>query len=74
MNATSNKKRWIAPIVLLLLLLSYVLYKRYHHPHARTGTTIIETDSTIIEVTVVESLDSAGNVQYETTRTVRPRH
>ncbi len=74
MDTISNNKRWIALIVLLLLLLSYVLYKRYHHPHAHTGTTLIETDSTIIEVTVVESLDSAGNVQYETLRKVTPKN
>ncbi len=65
-----TNKRWIALLVLFALIFGYVLYKKYYKPHARTGTTIIETDSAIIEVTVVESLDSAGNIQYETTRAV----
>ncbi len=68
-----NKRLTYSVIAILLILFSYLAYMRFHKPHAHTGTTTIETDSSIIQITVVESLDSAGNVQYETTRTVTPK-
>ncbi len=73
MSTRTSKGSTYAVIAILLILLAYVLYMRFHKPHAHTGTTTIETDSSIIEVTVVESLDSAGNVQYETIRKSTPK-
>ncbi|MCD7720776.1 MAG: hypothetical protein LUI09_00940 [Prevotellaceae bacterium] len=73
MNERSSKMKVVAMIAILSILVGYVTYKRFHHPHAKTGTTIVETDSSIIEVTVEESRDSTGILQYHTTRTVKPK-
>lgn len=53
----------------VVCVLAYLFYKQ-RHPHAETGTTIVETDTTIVTTSVVETRDSSGNLQYETLRKV----
>ncbi len=73
MSISSDKTKLLAFIAILLILVGYFTYKRFRHPHAPVGTTVMETDSSVIEVTVVESKDSAGLLQYHTTRVVKPK-
>jgi len=61
-------KRVIALIVAILLII--LVHWWFTHPFAKTGTTVIETDSTIITSTVIQSKDTAGNMQFKTIRKV----
>ncbi len=65
------KKVFILLVALLALCAGVAIWWSSRTPHADDlGTTVIETDSTIITTTVTESKDSNGHVQYHTDRKV----
>jgi len=71
LRLSKNGKRLIAMIVALLLI--FGVHWWFTHPYVNTGTTVIETDSTIITSTVVQTEDTAGNMQFQTTRKVEKK-
>ncbi len=73
MGERTNKMKVLGMVAILLILVGYVTYKRLYHPHAKVGTTLIETDSSTIELTVTEERDSSGLLQYHTSRVVTPK-